>query len=85
MNSFVSDNAFSANECKFATVHGSFARAKRVGFVVTPWNIPRGKRSSHSDVSAVSRKSLHSPRCGGVNDEVMTILLRSNAEARSID
>jgi hypothetical protein len=36
-------------------------------------------------VSAVSRKSLHSPRCGGVNDEVMTILLRSNAEARSID
>lgn len=85
MNSFVSANAFSANVCKFATVHGSFARAKRVGFVVTPWNIPRGKSSSHSDVSAVSRKSLHSPRCGGVNDEVMPMLLKSNDDTRSID
>ena len=82
MNSSVSDNALEARMCKFLIVHGSFALASKVGFVVTPWNIPRGKRSSHSDVSAVSRKNLHSPRCGGVNDIELWILQSNTAAVR---
>jgi hypothetical protein len=40
-----------------------------VGLVVTPWNMPVGRRSSHSNVSAVSRKKRQSPRCGGVKED----------------
>jgi len=47
INSFVRDNATSANRWRFSIVHGSLARSRRVGFVVTPWNMPRGRRVSH--------------------------------------
>jgi hypothetical protein len=47
MNSFVRANATPANRWRFSIVHGSSARSRRVGFVVTPWNMPRGRRASH--------------------------------------
>lgn len=60
-------------------MHGSLARSSNVGLVVTPWNNPRGRRASHSDVSPVSRKNRHSPRWGGVNPVIWFVVQHASS------
>lgn len=53
-----------ARACTAGMVHSCPARSNSVGLVVMPWNIPRGRRDSHSVSTAVSRKRRLVPRFG---------------------